>query len=337
MEKVRDCDLAIIGGGPAGLSAAISGASEGLRVILVDSKETLGGQASNSSSIENYPGFPEGIRGEILASHCVRQARKFRTEILCPVTAVGIRIDGDRRLVTTEDDLVIASKSVIISAGLSYRRLDAVGLGPLMGHGGVLYGAPTTDPGALGKGSVCVVGGANSAGQAALHLSKNPDLHVRLLVRKKLNDQMSQYLVERIRATANIEVIEGVEVTEVCGDSKLEHVLTYYKETSEKGRIDADHMFIFIGAQPKTFWLEGKIAMDEKRFILTGPKLTENGAIKEQWGLNRLPLAFETSMPGVFACGDVRLGSTKRIASAVGEGSVALQMCHNYLHLAGSE
>jgi len=320
-----------VGGGPAGLSAAINGASEGLRIILMDSGPELGGQAAKSSLIENYPGFPEGASGSDLIGRFIEQAKKFNTLVECPQTAIGLRADGNRRIVTTDDEEIIAARMVILSAGLSYRRLAAPGIGHLMGRG-VLYGAPTYDPRTMGSCKICIVGGANSAGQAAMHLSRNPTASIRLLIRKDLRAQMSTYLVDRIIETENIEVCEGVEVIGVDGKQSLETVTIKKMADGSEEQIDANHLFIFIGASPKTMWLNGSVAMDEKKFILTGPELLDSWKLTE-----RLPLGFETSMPGVFACGDVRAGSTKRIASAVGEGSVALQYCHNYSRLPGFE
>lgn len=328
MSKSRQCDLLIIGGGPAGLSAAINGASEGLNIILMDSGPQLGGQAAKSSLIENYPGFPEGITGNDLIGRYIEQAKKFKTVVECPQTAIGLRADGMDRIVTTDEEDMIVAKMVILSAGLSYRRLAAPGIGHLMGRG-VLYGAPTFDPRSMGSCEICIVGGANSAGQAAMHMSRNPTAKIRLLIRKKIEDQMSTYLVERIREAPNVEICEGVEVIGVDGKQSLEEVVISRIADGSEERLTANHLFIFIGASPKTLWLNGSVAMNERKFILTGIDL------KEDWKLERPPLGFETSMPGVFACGDVRFGSTKRIASAVGEGSVALQSCHDYARTLG--
>jgi thioredoxin reductase (NADPH) len=323
----QEYDLIVIGGGPAGLAAIINGASEGLKTLLIDSGPTLGGQAAQSSLIENYPGFSEGVAGEELIRQCVGQARKFGAKIECPLTAIGLRHEGTRRIITTEDGLVHTGRTVILSAGLSYRRLDAENLGGFIGQG-AFYGVPAKDSAAYRDKTVCVVGGANSAGQAAMHLAKSGKISIKLLIRKRIEDQMSQYLVERIRAQRNIEVLEGVQVSRVDGKQTLEEVIVFDSAKSEQVSIPAQFLFIFIGAQPKTLWLRGDIAMDDRNFILTGSMLIENKDWKDN---DRLPLTFETSMPGVFACGDVRAGSTKRIASASGEGSVALQLCHTYL------
>lgn len=318
-----ECDLIIVGAGPAGFSAAINGASEGLDVILIDSGPKLGGQAAKSSLIENYPGFPEGISGPDLIERFAKQAEKFRTRIECPQRANNLYMDGDRRIITTKSGDVFAGKMVILSGGLSYRKLEVPGVNEFMGKG-VLYGAPTCDPTALGACHICIVGGANSAGQAAMHMSRNPRALVRLLVRRSIEDQMSTYLIERIRETRNIEVIEGVEVTEACGDVALSRVTVSRLSDKSTSFVDANHLFIFIGAQPKVDWITGTVAMDARGFILTGRDL--DGA----WTLDRDPFGFETSIPGVFCCGDLRAGSTKRIASAGGEGSVALQYCHDF-------
>jgi len=323
----KDYDLLIIGGGPAGLGAAINAASEGLSTCLIDSGPELGGQARWSSLIENYGGFPDGISGTDLMGNFIKQAGKFSTELMCPQKATSIREDGDHRIVITDDDDELAARMVIITAGLSYKRLDAKNLGQFMGRG-VQYGAPTSDPKSLGTCDICVVGGANSAGQAAMHLSSNPDANVRLLIRKGIEVQMSDYLVQRIRATPNIIVCEGVEVTEVSGKNSLEEVTLKSTQDGTIETIPAHHLFIFIGASPKTQWLNGTVVTDERKFILTGSRLPSG-----LWTLQRPPLGFETCLPGVFCAGDVRLGSTKRIASAVGEGSVAVQMCHDYARM----
>ena len=319
----RECDLIIVGAGPAGFSAAINGASEGLKIILIDSGPSLGGQARQSSLIENYPGFPEGISGPDLIDLLHRQTRKFNAQIECPQVASSLELDGRHRVITTKAGDLFVSRMAILSGGLSYRKLDAKGVPDLMGKG-VVYGAPTCDPLKLGSCDICIVGGANSAGQAAMHLSRNPEARIRLLIRKGLADQMSTYLVERIRVTPNIEVIEGVEVSEVAGEHMLQSVQVRRFADGSFDHIDAAHLFIFIGAQPKVEWLDGSVAMDERKFIRTGTDLDAD------WKLARNPFGFETSMPGVFCAGDLRWNSTKRIAAAAGEGAVALQYCHGY-------
>lgn len=329
MDNVTECDLLIVGGGPAGLSAAINGASEGLNVVLMDSGPELGGQARRSSLIENYAGFPEGISGQELLNKFVDQASKFHTEILCPQRAAALRADGDRRLVVSDDEQIYSARAVILSLGLSYRRLAAPGLGAMLGRG-ALYGTPSIDPLALGQCVISIVGGANSAGQAAMDLARNKQIRIRMLIRRRIEDQMSTYLLERIREMVNIEIVEGVEVVEVLGDQKLRAIKVKKGESVET--IDTDHMFIFIGAQPKTMWLNGSVALDARKYVVTGSANLKSGI----WTLERPPLSFETSMPGVFACGDVRLGSIKRVAAAVGEGAGALAACHEYFRLTGS-
>ena len=319
----RDCDLIIIGAGPAGLSAAINGASEGLKIILIDSGPNLGGQAAQSSLIENYPGFPDGISGSDLIGRFYQQTRKFSAEIHCPLVATNLELDGARRIVTTRSGDTFAARMAILSGGLSYRKLEAKGV-PELQEKGVVYGAPTCDPLSMGDCSICIVGGANSAGQAAMHMSRNPAARIRLLVRKRLEDQMSTYLVDRIRVAGNIEVIEGVEVVETAGEQSLERVSIMRMSDASVEHIDATYLFIFIGAQPKVEWLDGSVAMDERKFILTGTDLDAH------WKLDRNPFGFETSMPGVFCAGDLRGNSTKRIAAAAGEGAVALQYCHGF-------
>lgn len=323
----KKCDLLIVGGGPAGLSAAISGASEGLNVMVLDSGPELGGQASKSSLIENYAGFPNGISGGELTGLFLTQAVKFQTQIVCPQKVIGIRQDGDQRIVVTDDGEEISARAVLIAAGLSYNRLDAPGIAPLMGRG-VLYGSPTTGPDMLGTCTVSIIGAANSAGQAAMHLSKNTNVSVKILARRPIETQMSQYLVDRVNACSTIEVLVGVEVIEAVGQSKLEQVILKNLGDDTTSHLPTDHLFIFIGAAPKTMWLNGSVALDPKKFIFTGRDVPT-----ESWTLERPPLFFETSMPGVFACGDVRLGSTKRIAGAAGEGSAALSEIHEYLRL----
>ena len=323
----KEYDLIVVGGGPAGLAAVINGASEGLSTLLIDSGPRLGGQAAQSSLIENYPGFSKGVSGEDLMNECAAQARKFGVHIECPVRAIGLRDEITRRIITTEDDHSHVGRTVILSAGLSYRRLDAENLGGFIGQG-AFYGVPAKDPDTYKEKTVCVVGGANSAGQAVTHLAKNPKISIKLLIRKKIEDQMSQYLIDRIRLLKNVEVMEGVQVSRVDGKNTLEEVVVFDAAKGDHVTIPAQYLFIFIGAQPKTLWLRGVIDMNDRGFILTGSRLVEN----KQWkDVDRLPLTFETSMPGVFACGDVRADSTKRIASASGEGSVALQLCHTYL------
>lgn len=327
-------DLVVIGAGPAGLSAAINGASELNRVLLIDSgrrtapgvkiwERRVGGQATGSSRIENYAGFPDGISGLELTGFFERQAEKLGAHILCPEHAASLELqpDGTKRI-TTREGRVVHAKAVILASGLSYRKLEAKGVSELLGKG-VLYGAPTTNPNTLGTCTVCVVGGANSAGQAVMHLSQNPNCTIRVLVRgsKPLEAQMSLYLVERIRRCSNVEVLLDVSVTAACGGDRLEAVQLRRGDGAESV-LPTEHLFVFIGAQPKAEWLGDAVARDPKGFIAAAPDLGS------MFG-SRLP--FETSMPGVFVAGDIRFGSVKRVAAAVGEGSAAIASVHRYL------
>jgi thioredoxin reductase (NADPH) len=310
-------DLAIVGGGPSGLSAAINGASEGLSVLLIDAANTLGGQARESSAIENYPGFPDGITGDHLMTALTRQAEKFNAGLLLPTRIQRLNTADDSPFIGLTDEFghSVSAKTVLLSLGLSYRRLEAHNLGGFLGNG-AYYGLPSgRNP--THKCEVVVVGGANSSGQAVLHLAKNSNAHIRLLSRSPLTKGMSQYLIDRIHACPNIEVIEGCEVTACQGNriGRLNEVEVEWDGQSHA--IPCDYLFLFIGAVPRTFWLDGAVSLSGG-FV---PTWTDCGA----------ELPFETSIRGVFAAGDVRLNSTKRIAAAVGEGAAALQMVHRRL------
>lgn len=323
MKPTCSSDLLIIGGGPAGLAAAINGASEGLNIRLLDGGAMLGGQAKESAAIENYPGFPDGITGEALMGNMARQARKFATSIVAPTMAQDIVKNADGTISVTCDDYTeFTTKAVLLSMGLNYRRLQADGIGHFVGRG-VYYGVPNFKPKAR---AVAVVGGANSAGQAALGLAANARLEVKLLSRSPLEQGMSTYLIERIRSTPNIEVVEMCNVTVCGGDTCLRRITTTHN--GQERDFDVEGLYIFIGALPRTLWLRGKITLDEFNFVQTGGPA-------EFMSNTRAPMFYETSMAGVFAAGDVRSGSTKRIATASGEGAGALQMIHNYLARAG--
>lgn len=306
-----ECDLLIIGGGPAGLSTAINGASEGLKVCLLDSGSTLGGQARESNAIENYPGFTF-VTGDDLMTRLVNQAHKFDTAIHAPLNAAKMEPYDNKVCVTTEDYQQFTSRSVVLSLGLNYRRLTARNIGRLMGKG-VYYGLPSFIS-CIGC-KVAVVGGANSAGQAALHLAKTAG-EVLLVTRSSLSKSMSTYLIDRIEQTANIKVIMGT-VESVYGEERLERIHT--KDFRTDVHDNVTYLFIYIGAMPRTLWLDGIVKLCPRKYIYTGHHAG-----------NDLP--FETSLPGVFAAGDVRYGSTKRIAAAIGEGSAALSMVHQYLN-----
>lgn len=311
-------DTLIVGGGPAGLCAAINGASEGLRVAILDAAPSLGGQARESSRVENYPlPYPlqDGVSGEQLMSGFTAQAAKFGVDIFCPVRAAHIEMDGSWKVVTTNDFQEFRAKCVILSMGLSYRRLDADNIGRYMGRG-VFYGVPGHLNKFAGK-TVGVVGAANSAGQAVLKIAESAK-KVYLLARSPLEKAMSSYLIERIKATTNIEVLVGAEIKAVDGNGTLKCI---YLKGGNGGKIMMDYLFIYIGAIPHTAWLLGAIEMDKSRFILTDVDLPGGGP--------RLPC--ETSMSGVFAAGDVRVGqAVKRITGAIGDGIAALQSCHRY-------
>ena len=324
-------DLIIIGGGPAGLAAAVYGASEGLSTLLIE-RQAPGGQAGMSTNIENYLGFPSGLTGSNLARRAVAQAIKFGAEILTPQEVVGIRVDGPYRIVKVKDGTEISCHALIIACGVSYRHLDGVkGLEKLTGAG-VYYGASMVDALSCKDEDVFMVGGANSAGQAAIHFSKYAKT-VTLLVRgDSLNKSMSQYLIHQINETPNIRVLLNSKVTEVHGENRLESITITNTQAGQVQTVPTSGLFIFIGAVPHTDGVAGLIERDANGFILTGQDLMQSGRERPQgWTLNRQPFLLETNVPGIFAAGDVRHGSTKRVAAGVGEGSIAVQLVHQYL------
>jgi thioredoxin reductase (NADPH) len=333
MHAVRSFyDMVVIGGGPAGLGAAVYGASEGLRTVLIE-QEATGGQAGTSSQIENYLGFPSGIAGADLARRATTQAQRFGAEVLCTQEVASLRREDPYRIVKLVDGSEISCYAVVLATGVSVRRLE-IATEPLLGIG-VYYGAALTEAATYRGQDVCIVGGANSAGQGALFFSRYAR-RVTLLVRgNSLRKSMSQYLVDRIEATANIEVRTGWMVTAVHGTGRLEQIAIRRcinsAENAEDTVIEAAAMFIFIGAEPRTQIVSGLIEMDEKGYILTGPDLHRDGRRPRGWSLDRDPYLFETNVPGIFAAGDVRAGSSKRVATAVGEGSAAVGMVHRYL------
>ncbi len=317
-------DLVIVGGGPAGLSAAITAASDGLRTAIIDSKQGWGGQAKESSFIENYPGFPLGVNGGELISKFVAQAGKFGVEMHCPVKVVGLRRDGDRIILTTPSG-ALETRTVILAVGLSYIRLEAQNIGQFVGRGVWYYSTLTVLPHGHNP-SYFVIGGGNSAGQAALHLAKNPFATVNLTVRGSTLDGMSEYLRLKIAAEKNIRVRLATEIIKVCGHDGLEEVTLKERDKTESYQEPANGVYIFIGAQPKTYWLRETLTLDRRGYIVTGSDLRDLSA-----GEGRPPLDFETSMSGVFAAGDVRSGATKRVVSACGAGTIAVQMVRRYL------
>ncbi|MGC0333922.1 thioredoxin reductase (NADPH) [Streptomyces sp. SAI-170] len=323
-------DLVVIGGGPAGLGAAVYGASEGLRTVLVERSAT-GGQAGQSSRIENYLGFPDGVSGAQLAERARRQAVKFGAELLTAREVTGLEISGAARTVRFSDGSSVSAHSVLLATGVSYRQLDAPGLTELTGKG-VYYGSALTEaPSCLGH-DIYIVGGANSAGQAAMYLSKGAK-SVTLLVRgPDLSASMSHYLIQQIAEAPNISVRTGTVVEAAHGSDRLEQLTLRDTVTGETERVDAQWMFVFIGAAPLTDWLEGTVLRDERGFILAGPDLmTPDGRPPAGWELDRPPYHLETNVPGVFVAGDARAESAKRVASAVGEGAMAVMLVHRYL------
>jgi thioredoxin reductase (NADPH) len=322
-------DLAIVGGGPAGLAAAVYGASEGLRTVMIE-REAPGGQAGLSSRIENYLGFPSGLSGSDLARRAVAQARRFDVEILAPQEAVSIRVDGPYRYVKLADGFEISCHALLLAMGVQWRTLAIPGMERLQGAG-VYYGGGTSEALACKGETVYVIGGANSAGQAAMHFSKFAAKVVMLVRGESLASTMSHYLIEQINKTPNIEVWTGTSVTQVHGETRLTGITVHCAKSNDTQQLPASSLFIFIGASPRTEWLSDLILRDERGFILSGPDLLREGKRPASWTLDRDPGLLETSVPGIFAVGDVRHGSIKRVASGVGEGAVVVQFIHQYL------
>src|SRR4051794_27976912 len=322
-------DLAIVGGGPAGLAAAVYGASEGLRTVIIE-REAPGGQAGLSSRIENYLGFPSGLSGGDLTRRAVAQARRFGAEILTAQEAVRVRSEGTYRTLTLANGSEISCHALLIATGVQWRKLDIPGIGNLQGAG-VYYGAGSTEAAACRNEDVYIIGGANSAGQAAMNFSRFAKRVVMLVRGKSLAATMSKYLIDDIARTPNIEVQTEAQVVAVHGDKRLESISVSCGRTGTVDVIPASSLFVFIGAEPRTDWLEGLIQRDSKGFVMTGPDLVKDGKRPQGWMQDRDPTLLETSVPGVFAVGDVRHGSVKRVASSVGEGSIAVQLIHQYL------
>jgi thioredoxin reductase (NADPH) len=322
-------DLAIVGGGPAGLAAAVYGASEGLHTVMIE-REAPGGQAGMSSRIENYLGFPSGLSGNDLARRALAQALRFGVEVLAPQEAMGARTEGSYRFIKLGDGSEISCHALMIATGVQWRRLDAPGIDRLQGAG-VYYGGGATEALSCKGETVYVVGGANSAGQAAMNFAKYAD-RVTILVRgNSLSSTMSQYLIDQVKQTPNIQVWAHASVAEAHGETHLEEISVLCSDTNKIERVPASAMFIFIGALPRTDWLGGLVERDDRGFLLTGPDLIRDGQRPKGWPLDRDPFLLETNLPGIFAVGDVRHGSVKRVASGVGEGSVAVQFIHQYL------
>jgi thioredoxin reductase (NADPH) len=322
-------DLAIVGGGPSGLAAAVYGASEGLHTVIIE-REAPGGQAGMSSRIENYLGFPSGLSGNDLARRAVAQAQRFGVEILAPQEVVNVRTEGSYRILKLADGSEVSCHALMIASGVQWRRLEAPGVDRLQGAG-VYYGGGATEALACKGEIVYVVGGANSAGQAAMNFARYAERVVILVRGESLAATMSQYLIDQIKVTPNIQLWTHASVAEVHGGTHLEEISVLCSDTNKVERVPASSMFIFIGALPRTDWLGDLVERDDRGFILTGPDLMWDGAHPKGWTLERDPFLLETNVPGVFAVGDVRHGSVKRVASGVGEGSVAVQFIHQYL------
>jgi thioredoxin reductase (NADPH) len=323
-------DLVIVGGGPAGLAAAVYGASEGLGTLIVE-QAAPGGQAGTSSRIENYLGFPAGVSGADLARRASTQALRFGAELLSAQQVVSLRREDLYRMVGLADGTEVSCYALVMAQGVSVRQLDVPGMTPLIGCG-VFYGAAMTEAATYRGRPVVVVGGANSAGQGALFFSRYASQVTMLVRASSLAKGMSQYLIERIAAAPNIEVVTGVAVAAASGSDHLESVEIELLGTGERRRLEPAAMFLFIGSAPHTDMAAGLVAMDENGYILTGSDLPDDGHGRPQgWPLERDPFPFETNVPGIFAVGDVRAGSGKRVAAAVGEGSGCIGIVHRYL------
>ena len=318
-----DYDTVIVGAGPAGLAAGVYGASEGLRTIVIE-REAPGGQAGTSSRIENYLGFPSGVSGDELASRALRQARRLGAEIL--VTRTITRIDAATRQVHLDGGDVLLARTIILACGVAWRRVAVEGFDRLAGKG-VSYGAARSDAAATYGLDVHIVGAGNSAGQAAMFFSNHAKSVTILCRGESLEKSMSRYLIDQLGARSNISVRYRTEVVAAHGETSLEAIDVRDSATEETTRLDSGALFILIGADAETAWLPPEIALDRHGYVLTGSDLRDAG----RWELERDPHLLETSVPGIFACGDVRLGPVKRVAAAVGEGSMAIAFVHQYL------
>jgi thioredoxin reductase (NADPH) len=322
-------DLIVIGGGPAGLGAALYGASEGLRTVLVERTAT-GGQAGQSSRIENYLGFPDGVSGAQLTDRARRQAAKFGAEVLTTRDVTGLEINGSARTVRFADGKAIDAHAVILATGVSYRQLAADGLAELTGRG-VFYGSALTEAAACAGQDIYIVGGANSAGQAAVYLARQAR-SVTICVRgPSLERSMSYYLIQQIAGISNIIVRTCTEVVVAAGHKQLETLTLRDSVTGATQQVSAAALFVFIGAEPRTDWLDGVVTRDDRGFVVAGPDLSPDGTPPPGWELDRPPYHLEASVPGVFVAGDARSESAKRVASAVGEGAMAVMLVHRYL------
>ena len=322
-------DVIIIGAGPAGLGAAVYGASEGLRTLMID-KEATGGQAGTSSRIENYLGFPNGLSGADLARRATAQAQRLGAEILTAQEVTGVRVEDPYRIVSLGDGTELACRALVLATGVTVRKLDVPGVEALTGAG-IYYGAALTEAAHYRDGHIFVVGGANSAGQGAMFFSRYAKKVTMLVRGNSLGNSMSQYLIDQIAGTDNIEVLLRTEVVEAMGKDRLEAIKIADKNTGQTETVPAAAMFLFIGAVPHSDLVAGLVERNQAGFILTGPDLTQNGRGPKNWRLKRDPYLLETSVPGIFAAGDIRQGAVRRVASAVGQGAVAISMIHQYL------
>ncbi len=322
-------DLIIVGGGPAGLGAAVYGASEGLRTIMID-KEATGGQAGTSSRIENYLGFPKGLSGAELAQRATVQARRLGAEILTAQEVIKVRVEDPYRYVILSDGTELGCRALVVATGVTVRKLGVPGAEALTGAG-VYYGAALTEAANYRDQHIFVVGGANSAGQGAMFFSRYASKVTMLVRGSALEKGMSQYLVDQIYGTENIEVLTHTEVVEVKGKDRLEAITIANRETGETQTLPAAALFLFIGAVPHSDLVAGVVERNKAGFILTGPDLIQDGRHPRNWKLNRDPYLLETSLPGIFAAGDIRQGAVRRVASAVGQGAIAVSLVHQYL------
>jgi thioredoxin reductase (NADPH) len=324
-------DLAIVGAGPAGLAAAVYGASEGLRTLLLD-RHAPGGQAGTSSRIENYLGFPAGVSGSELTRRAVTQAQRLGAELLVPLEVTGVSFDGGYKRLTLTDGREIITRTMLAATGMIYREHPAPGIAEHAGAG-VYYGAATTEATAFAGQRVIVVGGGNSAGQGAMYLARYAK-DVQIVIRRDgLRETMSQYLIDQIEKTPNIRLRPRTEIARVEGEGHVERVAFTCLTDASVGVEEADALFIFIGTRPRSDWLPESVLRDAKGFVLTGRDLIAAEAYARVWKETREPLPLETSVPGVFAAGDIRAGAMNRVASAVGEGSMVVRLAHEYLAL----
>jgi thioredoxin reductase (NADPH) len=322
-------DVIIIGAGPAGLGAAVYGASEGLRTLMID-KEATGGQAGTSSRIENYLGFPKGLSGADLARRATAQAKRLGAEILTAQEVTRVRVEDPYRLVTLSDGTELACRALVLATGVTVRQLDVPGVEALNGAG-IYYGAALTEAAYYRGKQVFVVGGANSAGQGAMFFSRYASKVTMLVRGSSLQKGMSQYLVDQIEATDNIEVLVRSEVSEAIGKDRLEAITIVNNDTGQTETVPAAAMFLFIGAVPHSELVADIVERNHAGFIMTGPDLMKNGHRPKNWPLKRDPYLLETSVPGIFAAGDIRQGAVRRVASAVGQGAIAISLIHQHL------